>query len=32
MVLHFTTSIETETGFVTKTLWIKANKVKLLNK
>ena len=31
-VLHFTTSTETETGFVTKTLWIKANKVKLLNK
>lgn len=31
-VLHFTTSAETETGFETKTLWIKANKVKLLNK
>lgn len=31
-VLHFTTSIETETGFETKTLWIKGNKVKLLNK
>jgi hypothetical protein len=31
-VLHFTSSAETETGFETKTLWIKANKVKLLNK